>query len=63
MLCNIFLHFRSKLSKVTRWSDLGSIEGSALLHQRESTVQNHPIKTCKHTFVLDTNFTCDNWVT
>jgi hypothetical protein len=34
-----------------------------LLHQWESTVWSHPIKTCKHRFVLDTSFTCDNWVT
>jgi hypothetical protein len=35
---NILLHFRSKWSKVTRWSDLGPVEDSVLLHQWESTV-------------------------
>jgi hypothetical protein len=36
---NIFLHFRSKWSKVCRWSDLGPVEGSALLHQWDDRIQ------------------------
>ena len=30
---NIFIHFRSKGSKVTRLTDGGPVEGSVLLHQ------------------------------
>ena len=37
---NIFLHFRSKWSKVTRWSDLGPVEGSVLLHQWDDRIQS-----------------------
>jgi hypothetical protein len=40
MFCNISLHFRSKWSKVTRWSDLGPVEGSVLLHQWDDRIQS-----------------------
>jgi hypothetical protein len=34
--------FRNKWSKVTRWSDLGPVEGSVLLHQWDDRIQYPP---------------------